>query len=52
MSEVNLFEELGLTKNEGKVYETLVKFGKMSSSEVSSKSEVPYGEVCKNSLIS
>ena len=39
------FSEFDLTKNEGKVYETLVKFGKLSASEVSSKSGVPYGRV-------
>lgn len=45
MENENLFVELGLTKNEGKVYSELVRHGKLSASEVSSKSSVPYGKV-------
>ena len=44
MQNIN-FEELGLTKNESKVYQTLVEFGKMSSTQVSSKSGAPYGRI-------
>ncbi|MBS3094241.1 TrmB family transcriptional regulator [Candidatus Pacearchaeota archaeon] len=43
--EKELSEELGLTKNESKVYEVLVKHEKLSSTEVSSKSGVPYGRI-------
>jgi len=39
------FEELGLTKNEGKVYSTLIKFGKLSAGETSARSEVPYSRI-------
>ncbi len=45
MIEPETLEELGLSKNEGKVYETLVKHGKLSAGEVSKKSEVPYGRI-------
>lgn len=45
MVEFDLFEELGLSKNEGKVYDALVRHGKLSASEASSKSEVPYGRI-------
>ncbi len=50
---MELFEELGLTKNESKVYEVLIKFGKLGAGEVSAKSEVPYGRIygVLNSLI-
>ncbi len=39
------FEEIGLTKNESRVYETLLKFGKLTSTEVSAKSGAPYGRI-------
>ena len=39
------FAELGLTKNEAKAYETLAKHGKLSASEVSRESGVPYSRV-------
>ncbi|MFW6233561.1 MAG: TrmB family transcriptional regulator [Nanoarchaeota archaeon] len=45
MQDKEIFEELGLSHNESKVYKTLIKFGKLSSSEISAKSEVPYGRV-------
>lgn len=41
----NLFRELGLTKNEEKVYETLIKFGKSSAGEASSRGNVPYSRI-------
>lgn len=52
--EKELYEEMGLTQNESKVYETLVKHGKLSSTELSSKSGVPYGRIYSvlDSLIS
>lgn len=37
--------ELGLSKNEAKVYSTLIKFGKMSASEVSAQSGVSYSRI-------
>ncbi len=40
-----LFQELGLTLNESKVYEVLVKFGKLGASDLSAKSAVPYGRI-------
>lgn len=47
------YEELGLSKNESKVYQILVEFGKLSSVEISAKSSVPYGKIYNvlNSLI-
>lgn len=39
------FAELGLTKNELKVYECLIHFGKLGAGEISAKSGVPYGRV-------
>jgi sugar-specific transcriptional regulator TrmB len=39
------FEEIGLSKNESKVYTTLVRLGKSSSSEISRESGVPYGVI-------
>ncbi len=45
MDERVIFEEIGLTKNEGKIYSELVKHGKLSASEISSKSGVPYGKI-------
>jgi len=45
MEEYLEYEELGLTKNEGKAYSELVKFGKLSASEVSNKGNVPYGKI-------
>ena len=44
MAEIE-FSELGLTKNEGKAYEALVKFGKLSASEVSKHSGVSYSRI-------
>lgn len=43
--EEKFFLELGLTKNEGKAYDTLIKNGKMGSSEISSISGVPYSRI-------
>ncbi len=45
MEEREVFQELGLNLNEGKVYSELVKHGKLPASEVSSKSGVPYGKI-------
>jgi len=39
------YEELGLTNNEGKVYETLVKFGKLGAGEISRESGVSYSKI-------
>jgi sugar-specific transcriptional regulator TrmB len=39
------FLELGLSKNEAKAYEVLVRFGKLSAGEVSGRSGVPYSRV-------
>jgi len=39
------YEELGLSKNEGKVYEVLVKFGKLGAGEVSGRSGVSYSKI-------
>ncbi len=53
MVETNEFVELGLTKNESRAYETLIKFGKLSAGEVSSHSGVSYSRIYDilNSLI-
>ena len=45
MEDRDLFKELGLNINEGKLYSELVKHGKLSAAEVSSKAGVPYGKV-------
>lgn len=45
MVEQDIFQELGLTLNEGKVYSELIKFDKLPAAEVSSKSGVPYGKI-------
>jgi len=37
--------ELGLTKNEAKAYETLLKLGKTSAAHISKESRVPYGRI-------
>lgn len=37
--------ELGLTKNEAKAYEALLKFGKLSAGEVSKHGSVPYSRI-------
>ena len=39
------FSELGLTENEFKSYKSLVEFGKLSASEVSSRSGVSYSRI-------
>ena len=39
------FQEIGLTKNESKVYSELVRYGKLSAAGASSKSGVPYGKI-------
>jgi len=39
------YTELGLTKNEGKVYETLVESGKLSAGETSKHSGVSYSKI-------
>lgn len=45
VDDFDLFDELGLTKNEGRAYETLVKFGKSSAGEVSARSKVSYSRI-------
>jgi len=45
MEEQEEFEEIGLTKNESKAYEALVKFGKLTAGETSAKSGVPYSRI-------
>jgi len=37
--------ELGLTKNESKAFETIVKLGKSSAAQISKESEVPYSRI-------
>lgn len=39
------YEELGLTKNEGKVYEQLVRLGKLGSGDLSRESGVSYSKI-------
>jgi len=39
------YEEFGLTKNESKVYEALVKFGKLGAGEISGKADVSYSKI-------
>lgn len=39
------FRKLDLTENEGKAYETLLKIGKSSASQISKESSVPYGRI-------
>jgi sugar-specific transcriptional regulator TrmB len=39
------FRELGLTINETKVYEVLLRLGKTTASQVSKESQVPYGRI-------
>jgi sugar-specific transcriptional regulator TrmB len=39
------FKELGLTPNETKVYETLLRLGKTSAGQLSKESQVPYGRI-------
>ncbi len=38
-------EFIGLNNYEARAYETLIKFGKLTASEISANSEVPYGRV-------
>lgn len=45
MQEYENYEELGLTKNEAKVYDTLVKFGKLGAGEISRESGVSYSKI-------
>lgn len=45
MEEFEIYEELGLTKNEAKVYEVLVKFGKLGAGEISGKADVSYSKI-------
>jgi len=45
MDEKELFKEIGMNVNEGKVYSELVKHGKLSASEISSRAGVPYGKI-------
>jgi len=42
---MEIYEELGLTKNESKVYEALVRFGKLGSGELSRESKVSYSKI-------
>ena len=39
------FKELGLTNNESKVYETLLRLGKAAAGHISKESQVPYGRI-------
>ena len=45
ISSLEILEELGLTKNESKVYEILIEFGILSAAEVSAKSTVSYSKI-------
>jgi sugar-specific transcriptional regulator TrmB len=45
MSNVTNLEELGLSKNQSLVYETLIKHGECTSTKISSLSGVPYGRI-------
>src|SRR4030043_1497441 len=45
MEEYENYEEIGLTKNEAKVYETLIKFGKLGAGEISRESGVSYSKI-------
>ncbi len=45
MEEFESYEELGLTKSEGKVYEALIKFGKLGAGEISRESGVSYSKI-------
>lgn len=53
MQDKNIFEEMDLTSNQGKVYSKLTEFGALTAAEVSSKSGVPYGRIYDvlNSLV-
>ena len=42
---MEIMDELGLSGNEAKVYESLIQFGKLSASEVSGKSGVSYSRI-------
>jgi sugar-specific transcriptional regulator TrmB len=39
------FKELGLTANESKVYETLLRLGKTAAGHICKESQVPYGRI-------
>jgi sugar-specific transcriptional regulator TrmB len=39
------FKELGLTSNETKVYELLLRLGKLTAANISKESQVPYGRI-------
>jgi len=39
------YSELGLTSNETKVYETLLRLGKSAAGHISKESQVPYGRI-------
>jgi HTH-type transcriptional regulator, sugar sensing transcriptional regulator len=54
MEEIESYEELGLTKNESKAYDTLIKFGKSGAGEISRESGVSYSKIYNvlDSLIS
>jgi len=45
MEEYENYEELGLTSSEAKVYEILVKFGKLGAGEISRESGVSYSKI-------
>ena len=45
MEEFENYEELGLTSSEAKVYETLVRLGKLGAGEISRESEVSYSKI-------
>jgi len=42
---IEIYKELGLSENESKVYEKLVKLGKTGSGDLSRESGVPYGKI-------
>lgn len=42
---MDFFKEIGLTTNEGKIYGTIIEFGKLSASEISAKSGVSYSRI-------
>jgi len=43
--ELEVLKELGLSQNEGKVYQTLIEFGDLSAAEISAKSTVSYSRI-------
>ncbi|MGV8171735.1 MAG: TrmB family transcriptional regulator [Candidatus Woesearchaeota archaeon] len=39
------YKELGLTQNESKAYETLLRLGKATASQISKEANIPYGRI-------